>query len=71
MPGWSADGEVSISNSGDTPGQFRLALAHLRESARPGSDRLSRRLQLVVTEVDGGRRTRSTRDACRTSACAT
>ena len=48
---------MSISNSGDTPGQFRLALTHLRESPGPGGGRLSRRLQLVVTEVDGGRST--------------
>ena len=57
VPGWSADGEVSISNSGDTPGQFRLALTHLRESPGPLGGRLSRRLTLVVTEFDGGRAT--------------
>ena len=57
VPGWSADGEVSISNSGDTPGQFRLALTHLRETPGPQGGRLSRRLRLAVTEIDGGRRT--------------
>ena len=57
VPGWSADGEVSISNSGDTPGQFRLALTHLRETPGPHGGRLSRSLWLVVTEIDGGRST--------------
>lgn len=58
VPGWSADGEVSISNSGDTPGQFTLALTHLRETPGPYGGRLSRRLRLVVTEIDGSRNTR-------------
>jgi hypothetical protein len=57
VPGWKADGEVSISNSGDTPGQFRLALSHLRETPGPLGGRLSRRLRLVVTEIDGARST--------------
>ena len=57
VPGWSADGEVNISNSGDTPGQFRLALTHIRELPGPLGGRLSRRLRLVVTEIDGGRST--------------
>ena len=58
VPGWSATGEVSISNSGDTPGQFRLALTRLREAPGPLGGRLSRQLWLVVNEIDGGRTTR-------------
>jgi hypothetical protein len=57
VPGWSADGEVSISNSGETTGQFRLELGHLRETTGPGGARLSGALQLVVTEIDHGRST--------------
>ncbi len=57
VPGWSADGEVSISNSGAAPGQFRLALTHLRDTPGPLGGHLSRRLWLVVTEIDGGRST--------------
>ncbi|HMJ94525.1 MAG TPA: hypothetical protein VK486_01655 [Thermoleophilaceae bacterium] len=57
VPGWSADGEVSISNSGETAGQFRLELTHLRETPGPGGARLSGALQLVVTEFDHGRST--------------
>jgi hypothetical protein len=57
VPGWRADGEVSISNSGDEPGQFRLALTHLRETPGPRGERLSGSLWLEVTEIDGSRRT--------------
>ena len=54
VPGWSADGEVSITNSGGTAGQFKLALGHVREAPGP---RLSDSLRLVVTEIDAGRET--------------
>ncbi len=57
VPGWRADGEVSISNSGEEPGQFRLALTHLRETPGPRGARLSNSLWLEVTEIDGSRRT--------------
>ena len=57
VPGWRADGEVSITNSGGTPGQFKLALGHLREAPGPPGARLSSGLRLVVTEIDGGRET--------------
>jgi hypothetical protein len=49
VPGWRADGEVTISNSGDGPGQFRLALTHLREAPGPRGGRLSGSLWLEVT----------------------
>jgi hypothetical protein len=55
VPGWSADGEVSISNSGGTAGKFSLELGHLREAPRLPGGRLSDRLRLVVTEIGGGR----------------
>ena len=57
VPGWSADGEVSITNSGGTAGQFKLELGHLGEKSGPPGARLSSGLQLVVTEIDGGRET--------------
>ena len=57
VPGWTADGELSISNSGDAPGQFRLALTRLRETPGLLGGRLSEHLWLVVTEIDGVRTT--------------
>lgn len=58
VPGWTADGELSISNSGESPGQFRLALTGIRETQGPLGGRLSEGLWLVVTEIDGTRSTR-------------
>jgi hypothetical protein len=55
VPGWSREGEVSISNSGDEAGRFRLALGPLREKRGLLGGRLSDRLRLVVTEIDDGR----------------
>ena len=37
-----------------SPGQFRLALTHFSETPAPLRGRLSRRLRLVVTEIDRG-----------------
>lgn len=55
VPGWRTDGEVSVSNSGDTAGGFRLALGPLRETPGATGGHLSNRLRLVVTEIDEGR----------------
>jgi len=57
VPGWRADGEVSITNSGDAAGRFRLALGQLSETPGLLGGRLSNRLRLVVSEIDGGRST--------------
>jgi hypothetical protein len=58
IPGWSSEGEVSIANSGDMAGRFRLALGHRREKLGVLGGRLSDRLRLVVSEIDDGRSTR-------------
>jgi hypothetical protein len=50
-PGDSLEGTVTISNIGDHPGAFALALSHLSDTPGPGGGFFSRQLDLAVDDV--------------------
>lgn len=52
-PGGSTSGTVTITNAGDLEGAFSLSKSSLADDPGPGAGLLSRRLDLVVTDVTG------------------
>jgi hypothetical protein len=50
-PGDSLEGTVTISNVGDSKGDFSLALSHLTDTPGPGGGFFSRQLDLAVDDV--------------------
>src|SRR5215217_2683879 len=55
-PGGSVAGTVTVKNSGDAPGAFRLAQVDVLDTPGSGGGRLSRMLRMTVEDASRGRR---------------
>src|SRR5215212_7433649 len=55
-PGGSVSGTVTVKNSGDATGAFRLAQIDVLDAPGAGGGRLSRMLRMTVEDASRGRR---------------